>query len=147
MPCLTLGEVAQTDICLPSDAALLEYREICKLQTPNQRSLEALREWLGRPRCGDYFLRGIEADVWDPDEPAHASDLISMSEVHVDRDGFSRFLAFYIVPLYHRYFHSKVKVSCGTMPRTVTRRSVLTKVCRNQMIPKAGFTAIRNRPS
>lgn len=98
------------------DAALLEYRELCKLQTPNQRSLEALREWLARPRCGDYFLRGIEADVWDADEPEHAADLVAMSEVHVERDVFSKFLAFYVVPLYHRYFHSRVKVRVVRSP-------------------------------
>ncbi|SLM38568.1 hypothetical protein LPUS_08827 [Lasallia pustulata] len=91
------------------NAALLEYRELCKLQTPNQRSLEALREWLARPRCGDYFLRGIEADVWDAGEAEQAADLVSLSEVHVNRDVFSKFLAFYIVPLYHRYFHRRVK--------------------------------------
>ncbi|KAA6411901.1 MAG: hypothetical protein FRX48_04051 [Lasallia pustulata] len=61
------------------NAALLEYRELCKLQMPNQRSLEALREWLARPECGDYFLRGIEADVWDADEAEQADDLVSLS--------------------------------------------------------------------
>ena len=113
----SIGEVSPKPPTQPitnppaSDAALLEYRELCKLQTPNQRSLEALREWLARPRCGDYFLRGIEADVWDAGEAEQAADLVSLSEVHVNRDVFSKFLAFYIVPLYHRYFHRRVKVS------------------------------------
>jgi hypothetical protein len=95
---------------LPSDKFLLQYKDLCKIHGPSKHDLDCLREWLKRPRCGDNFLQGVEREVWD-ERPQAVSDLVSMSESHVERDLISKWLSEDFLSWFHRLIGHRVKVS------------------------------------
>jgi hypothetical protein len=64
-----------TCLCF-TDAALLQYKEVQKMQNPDRRNLVVLKEWLDRPQLGNLFLRGHEAEIYDA---AHFADMVAIS--------------------------------------------------------------------
>ncbi len=90
---------------LQTDSALLKAHQIYTLAKPVKYNIDVLREWLERPEGGDYSIKGVEAEPW---EPFHAADLITISQVD-GKDKFAQFLSNKILPWYHQYLSGRGK--------------------------------------
>ena len=75
------------------------------LESPSKTDVQFLRDWLERPRMGDYPLLGLDADSWKVE---HDHDLMSLLS-RKPRDVFSRWLSTSVIPHYHHIFGSKYK--------------------------------------
>lgn len=69
-----------------ADSALLQFKELFKLQRPTKHDFSNMKYWLERKEFGDIFLTesGFEGEVWD-----HETDLVALWDDHTQRDMFS----------------------------------------------------------
>jgi len=58
------------------------------------------------PHGGDFFLKGLEAEPW---EPHCKGDLVVLSERPEQRDLFAQYLSDKIVPWYHRWIGHRMQ--------------------------------------
>jgi hypothetical protein len=82
------------------DVALIQTAKVHRLAQPLKSDVAFLREWLEMPHGGDFFLKGLEAEPW---EPHCEGDLVALSVRPEQRDLFAQYLSDRIVPWYHRY--------------------------------------------
>jgi len=90
-----------------SDNALLQQVELSKLRRPSPHNLEVIRKWLQWPEYGNFFLRGIEAEVW---EEANATDLVALSESQREQHIFSRWYSEKFLAYFHRCLGYRFRV-------------------------------------
>lgn len=77
------------------DAALTLAAKVHRLAQPLKSDVAFSREWLEMPHGGDFFLKGLEAEPW---EPHCEGDLVVLSERPEQRDLFAQYLSDKIVP-------------------------------------------------
>ena len=98
------------------DESLLQYKELCALQTPTKHDLKQLRQWLEHCEYGDNFLRGVERDIFhvdDPNDPNYedkSSDLVTVSREAVEKDFFSRWVSDELIERFHNLIEHRWKV-------------------------------------
>jgi hypothetical protein len=93
------------------DAFLIQTAKVHSLAQPLQCDLTFLREWLELPHGGDFFLKGLEAEPW---EPHCAADLVVLSDLQEERDQFAQYLSDKIVPWYHNRIGHRTKKPVST---------------------------------
>jgi hypothetical protein len=82
------------------DAALTLTAKVHRLAQPLKSDGAFSREWLEMPHGSDFFLKGLEAEPW---EPHCEGDLVVLSECPEQRDLFAQYLSDKMVPWYHRW--------------------------------------------
>jgi hypothetical protein len=88
------------------DTLLMQTADVHRLAQPLECDLKFLREWLELPHGGDFFLKGLEAEPW---EPHYTADLVVLSGRQEERDHFAQYLSDKIVPWYHHYIGHRKK--------------------------------------
>jgi hypothetical protein len=84
-----------------TDQAILQMAQINSLKTPRKYDFDFLHRWLNHPCGGDYFLRGIEAESFEPHKMA---DMVVLSSGSEPGDGLAEYICDKVVPLYHQIF-------------------------------------------
>jgi hypothetical protein len=73
-------------------------------------------DWLSRPKCGDGFLAGEEAKVWQGKD---VSEYVTLFSRELESDAFTSLLSGRLLDLYHKSFgHKRKKV--GTLLATAS---------------------------
>lgn len=74
------------------------------LSPPREHDLDSLRDWLQRPKMGNYSLVGADRNVWgDLDDPiSPTTDLISLA-ASSNNDLFTHWFLEKILPVVHRF--------------------------------------------
>ncbi|KAL9078111.1 MAG: hypothetical protein Q9157_002966 [Trypethelium eluteriae] len=87
------------------DKTLLAARQIGAANSPHQRDVKFLQNWLVRPKMGSNFLVGHERTIWDD---SNISDFVTIQPQQSDRDAFTFLLNGALLTFYDRiYGHRK----------------------------------------
>ncbi|TLD28488.1 hypothetical protein PspLS_03403 [Pyricularia sp. CBS 133598] len=86
--------------------AILRQAQLAKLCRPTKKEVQSLRDWLEKPRMGNFDLLGLDRTSW---EAGHESDLVSISPR--PSDYFSRLFAESLVPLFFRLCGKRMQKS------------------------------------
>lgn len=85
---------------------MIQTANVHRLAEPLECDLNFLREWLELPHGGDFFLKGLEAEPW---EPHCGADLVALWGRQEERDQFAQYLSDKIVPWYHHHIGHRNK--------------------------------------
>lgn len=88
--------------------AVLKQAKLARLEGPSRYELRFLRQWMERPRMGNFPLWGLDRKSWDEE---HKDDLVALRE-RSRHDVFSSWVAETVVPGFHRFVGERFKV-CG----------------------------------
>ncbi|KAF2229072.1 hypothetical protein EV356DRAFT_456550 [Viridothelium virens] len=82
-------------------------RQIGAANSPHQRDVKFLQNWLVRPKMGSNFLVGHERTIWDD---SNISDFVTIQPQQSDRDAFTFLLNGALLTFYDRiYGHRKTR--------------------------------------
>jgi hypothetical protein len=101
------------DLTSVVDAALALALQVKGAEQPTDRELRNLREWLKRPKGGNYFLAGEEAKVWEGKDASEYVTLFPRAEL--ENDAFSSFLGGRLLDAYHSIWGGKHKKVCTVL--------------------------------
>ena len=61
---LVILSVSFADQCMRKDTAILQQKELVKLEAPSSLALSAIKDWMESPRMGWVYLLGPDKDLW-----------------------------------------------------------------------------------
>lgn len=94
-----------------TDETLLRISQVQQLSAPSKQDRGRLWAWLCRPDGGNDFLRGIEADPWDPEAPGAASISHDLSILRSGPDRLDNWLANTLIPIWHNTVGHRLKAN------------------------------------
>ena len=79
-----------------------------KVTQPTERELNQLSDWLSRPKGGNNFLVGEEAQLW---QGRDTTEYVTLFRRELEDDAFTSFLSGWLLDIYHKIIgHKREKV-------------------------------------
>ncbi|PMD64443.1 uncharacterized protein K444DRAFT_520979 [Hyaloscypha bicolor E] len=84
---------------------LLQQVQLSRLEGPKTYDLDFLRDWLERPKMGNFPLRGLDQHAWSKE---NETDLVAIRR-RENGEPFSRWLINTVVPYFHNRIGKRLK--------------------------------------
>jgi len=98
---------------LHADTAVLQQKELVKLQPPGRLSLTIMREWAESEKMGSILLIGSERELWEKTKP---HDLLALKRREQDdllSTWMTKLVRSWLHPAIGRFFKFSVSIWAG----------------------------------